>query len=332
MPLSFVYWGLIVVAAAGLLLLSWVSKEDLLVKALTFVIWEALIGLQILAMRLPFRIAAGLPLPWYRTAVYVLWCVCLSLQLWRWDAAAVHLSSFVLSAPQTSSDADNVLVLVMIAGWGVCLVWGLWQLRGDPTHAPLRMHRRLALLSVLVGAVDGIVLLMNTLFPRRQPDFLSEKPFEVFIGTRLRPFLIARTAAIDLLPAADTPGRACRAEIGEESSSCPDPLDDQLFQRRYPQAHIPGQPNCFPSARHVEPRAAEVISEPDSISQDAAPIPQTGTLSSVGRTLMGAQRMVLQAILNAQGETTSYVFDTKIAEATQIAIKDVRDWLETLEG
>ena len=47
---------------------------------------------------------------------------------------------------------------------------------------------------------------------------------------------------------------------------------------------------------------------------------------------MGAQRMVLQAILNAQGETTSYVFDTKIAEATQIAIKDVRDWLETLEG
>ena len=48
--------------------------------------------------------------------------------------------------------------------------------------------------------------------------------------------------------------------------------------------------------------------------------------------LIGAQRMVLQAILDAQGETTSYIADTKIAEATQIAIKDVRDWLETLEG
>ena len=48
--------------------------------------------------------------------------------------------------------------------------------------------------------------------------------------------------------------------------------------------------------------------------------------------LIGAQRMVLQAILDAQGETTNYIGDTKIAEATQIAIKDVRDWLETLEG
>ena len=48
--------------------------------------------------------------------------------------------------------------------------------------------------------------------------------------------------------------------------------------------------------------------------------------------LIGAQRMVLQATLDAQGETTSYIADTKIAEATQIAIKDVRDWLETLEG
>src|SRR5271157_2066464 len=48
--------------------------------------------------------------------------------------------------------------------------------------------------------------------------------------------------------------------------------------------------------------------------------------------LIGAQKMVLQAILDAQGETTSYIADTKIAEATQIAIKDVRDWLETLEG
>jgi len=48
--------------------------------------------------------------------------------------------------------------------------------------------------------------------------------------------------------------------------------------------------------------------------------------------LIGAQRMVLQATLDAQGETTSYIADTKIAEATRIAIKDVQDWLETLEG
>jgi len=41
--------------------------------------------------------------------------------------------------------------------------------------------------------------------------------------------------------------------------------------------------------------------------------------------LIGAQGMVLQATLDAQGETTSYIADTKIAEATQIAIKDVRD-------
>jgi len=62
MPLSFVYWGLIVVAAGGLLI-PWITKADLLVKALVSVIGGALIGLQILAMRLPFRIAAGLPLP-----------------------------------------------------------------------------------------------------------------------------------------------------------------------------------------------------------------------------------------------------------------------------
>ena len=48
--------------------------------------------------------------------------------------------------------------------------------------------------------------------------------------------------------------------------------------------------------------------------------------------LIGAQRMVLQATLDAQGETTNYIADTKIAEATRIAIKDVRDWLETLDG
>ncbi len=48
--------------------------------------------------------------------------------------------------------------------------------------------------------------------------------------------------------------------------------------------------------------------------------------------LIGGQRMVLQAVFDAQGDTTSYIPDTKIAETTRIAIKDVRDWLETLEG
>ena len=32
--------------------------------------------------------------------------------------------------------------------------------------------------------------------------------------------------------------------------------------------------------------------------------------------LIGAQRMVLQAVLNAQGETTSYVFDVFFAMTT----------------
>ena len=34
-------------------------------------------------------------------------------------------------------------------------------------------------------------------------------------------------------------------------------------------------PPVSPSAQHFEPRAVEVISEPDNISQDAAPNPQT---------------------------------------------------------
>ena len=48
--------------------------------------------------------------------------------------------------------------------------------------------------------------------------------------------------------------------------------------------------------------------------------------------LIGAQRMVLQAILDAQGEARNYVADIWIAQSTRIALNDVRDWLETLEG
>ena len=47
--------------------------------------------------------------------------------------------------------------------------------------------------------------------------------------------------------------------------------------------------------------------------------------------LMGAQRMVLQAILDASADILSFVEDSQIARTTRIALKDVRDWLETLE-
>ena len=48
--------------------------------------------------------------------------------------------------------------------------------------------------------------------------------------------------------------------------------------------------------------------------------------------LIGAQPMVLQAILDASGNVPSFVEDSQIARTTRIALKDVRDWLETLEG
>src|SRR5262249_13065821 len=48
--------------------------------------------------------------------------------------------------------------------------------------------------------------------------------------------------------------------------------------------------------------------------------------------LIGAQRMVLQAILDLPKDDAGYITDSQIAQATQIAITDVRDWIETLEG
>ena len=47
--------------------------------------------------------------------------------------------------------------------------------------------------------------------------------------------------------------------------------------------------------------------------------------------LYGAQKMVLQAILNAQGETSNYIDDSKLAQATRIAVSDMRNWLLTLD-
>ena len=41
--------------------------------------------------------------------------------------------------------------------------------------------------------------------------------------------------------------------------------------------------------------------------------------------------MVLQAILNAQGETSNYIDDSKLTQATQIAMSDMRNWFLTLD-
>ncbi len=48
--------------------------------------------------------------------------------------------------------------------------------------------------------------------------------------------------------------------------------------------------------------------------------------------LIGAQRKILQAILDLPRDAAGYVTDSQIAQTTQIAISDVRDWIETLEG
>ena len=48
--------------------------------------------------------------------------------------------------------------------------------------------------------------------------------------------------------------------------------------------------------------------------------------------LIGAQRMVLQAILDLPKDSAGYVQDAHIAQKTQIVIADVRDWIKTLEG
>jgi CHAT domain len=48
--------------------------------------------------------------------------------------------------------------------------------------------------------------------------------------------------------------------------------------------------------------------------------------------LIGAQRMVLQAIFDLPKNAASYVTEDQIAQSTQIALTDVRDWLDTLDG
>ena len=41
--------------------------------------------------------------------------------------------------------------------------------------------------------------------------------------------------------------------------------------------------------------------------------------------LFGAQRMVLQALLEAQGDTGAFVEDSRIVRVTKISLRDMRD-------
>ena len=46
--------------------------------------------------------------------------------------------------------------------------------------------------------------------------------------------------------------------------------------------------------------------------------------------LFGAQRLVLQAILDLQKDSAGFVTDSQIAQSTQIDLDMVRDWIRTL--
>jgi hypothetical protein len=48
--------------------------------------------------------------------------------------------------------------------------------------------------------------------------------------------------------------------------------------------------------------------------------------------LFGAQKMVLQAIQDAPKDAGGFVSDDQVALSTRIALNEVRDWFETLEG
>ena len=47
--------------------------------------------------------------------------------------------------------------------------------------------------------------------------------------------------------------------------------------------------------------------------------------------LFGAQRLVLQAILDAQSDTPAFIEDTRVAQAAQIPLRDTRDWFLILD-
>jgi hypothetical protein len=48
--------------------------------------------------------------------------------------------------------------------------------------------------------------------------------------------------------------------------------------------------------------------------------------------LFGAQRMVLRAILDLPKDASGFVTDRQISHDTRIALKEVKDWIETLDG
>src|SRR5215475_12499571 len=47
--------------------------------------------------------------------------------------------------------------------------------------------------------------------------------------------------------------------------------------------------------------------------------------------LYGAQRLVLQKMLDAQGDSQAFVEDSRIAQSTKLSVIDTRDWLLTLD-
>jgi hypothetical protein len=48
--------------------------------------------------------------------------------------------------------------------------------------------------------------------------------------------------------------------------------------------------------------------------------------------LYGAQRLVLHAIQDAQGDTGAFIEDSRIAQTTRISLRDMRDWFLTLDN
>ena len=46
---------------------------------------------------------------------------------------------------------------------------------------------------------------------------------------------------------------------------------------------------------------------------------------------IGAQRLVLQALIEAQGDSQAFIKDSRVARTTQIALRDMRDLFLTLD-
>jgi predicted transcriptional regulator len=45
----------------------------------------------------------------------------------------------------------------------------------------------------------------------------------------------------------------------------------------------------------------------------------------------GAQRLILQAIMDLSKDSADYVTDAQIAQHTQLALGQVRNWIQTLD-